>query len=598
MRRIGRFFLYLFGSIGALITFFAVSAIVFAVSFSEPEPELPERIVLRLNLDRGISDSRSDDSWRKLRGDKTVHLYDVVMNLAAAARDDRVVGLAIRLGGARIGLAHAQELREAIGSFRAHGKFAMAFAQTFGGFGSATSEYYLASSADEIWMQPSGQLALLGIGLEIPFLKDALDKLGVKPEFEQRHEYKSAIELMTHSTMSAPARESLTKIVESWMGQVVSGIAADRNISRDALRATIDRAPLLAEEARASALIDKFGYREDYAKAAIERGGEGAVGLDFTRYAAKRDTPEETGPDVALIYGVGPIQSGEAENSPFGSEKFTADSVAGAIEAATDDEKIAAIILRIDSPGGSYIGSDIVRRAVIRAKEQGKPVIASMGEYGASGGYFVAMGADKIVALPGTLTGSIGVFGGKLATIDFWTKLGINWTRVGDGANAGMWSQIFPFSPSAAARHRALIDFVYEDFTKKVAADRGLVDGKIDSVARGRVWSGADAQRVGLVDALGGYAVAAGLVREALALEPDAPLNIVVLPEPLSPLDRLRDAIAVGVPFSRALAEFVVAYQPNPFESLVRQLELVIGDARVFLPPAGLLQLPPFRLAP
>jgi len=598
MRRVGRFFLYLFASIGALITLSIAAMIVIAVTFGDEDPDLPEQIVLRLNLDRGVSDSRSDDPWRELRGDKTNYLYEIVTTLAAAETDDRVVGLAIRLGASRISLAHAQELRASIASFRSRGKFVMAFAQTFGSLGNATTEYYLASSADEVWMQPSGQLALLGIGLETPFLKDALDKVGVTPEFQQRHEYKSAIELLTRNEMSTPARESLLRVVGSWMDQIVSGIAADRNLTSEIVRQLVDRSPLLAEEAKTAKLVDRFGYWEAFAQAAKVRAGTDSVELAFAYYGEKLEAPEEGGTDVALIYGVGPIQSGDAENSPFDSENFVAGSVAKAIDAAVDDKLIEAIILRIDSPGGSYLGSDTVRRAVIRAKEKGKPVIATMGKYGASGGYFVAMGADKVVALPGTLTGSIGVFGGKLATVDLWSKLGINWSRVGVGAHAGMWSQVFPFSPTAAARHRAVIDFVYEDFASKAASDRALSGGRIDTVARGRVWSGKGAQRVGLVDKLGGYNAAAGLVRETLELEAGAPLNIVVLPEPKTPIERVRDAFSGGVPFMRAVAELLSGPRPDSLGTVLRHLEPVVGDTSFLRPPAGLLQLPPFRLAP
>ena len=509
-----------------------------------------------------------------------------------------MVGLAIRLGASRISLAHAQELRESIAAFRARGKFVMAFAQTFGSLGNATTEYYLASSAEEIWIQPSGQLALLGIGLETPFLKDALDKVGVTPEFEQRHEYKSAIELLTRNTMSEPARESLLRVVGSWMDQIVTGIAADREITSETVRNLVDRSPLLAKEARDAKLVDRFGYWDGFTQAVKARAGEDSVGLEIANFGAKIEAPEMDGTSVALIYGVGPIQSGNAENSPFDSESFAAGSVAKAIDAAADDPSIEAIILRIDSPGGSYIGSDTVRRAVLRAKEKGKPVIATMGKYGASGGYFVAMGADKVVALPGTMTGSIGVFGGKLATADLWSKLGINWSRVGVGAHAGMWSQIFPFSQTAAARHRAVIDFVYEDFASKAASDRALPEGRIDAVARGRIWSGKEAQRVGLVDKLGGYAVAIGLVREALELKADAPLNIVVLPEPKSPLERVRDVLSDGVPFTQVVAGLFSEPRSDSLGAILRNLEPVIGDTSVLRPPAGLLQLPPFRLAP
>ncbi|MDD9918784.1 MAG: S49 family peptidase, partial [Rhodospirillaceae bacterium] len=435
-------------------------------------------------------------------------------------------------------------------------------------------------------------------GLETPFLKNALDKVGVQAEFEQRHEFKSAIETLTRDAMSAPARASLLQVMTAWFDRIVADIAKDRKISPETVRQLVDRSPLLVEEAKNAQLVDRLGYWDEFTDAVRARAGKEAKGLKFSAYAANVESPGPDGTDVALIYGVGPIQSGDADNSPWDSDVFAAASVARAIDDAVKDQAIKAILLRIDSPGGSYIGSDTVRRAVLRARKKGKPVIASMGSYGASGGYFVAMGADKIVAQPGTMTGSIGVFGGKLATTDLWEKLGINWNRLNVGAHAGMWSQIFPFSPTAAARHRAVIDFVYDDFARKAAVDRGMSDDQVDAVARGRIWSGTGAQRVGLVDALGGYATAASLVREALKLGAEAPLNFVVLPEPLSPLDRVREALNDGVPLMQILVSQVSEARPDTMAAVGRYLEPVFGDTSVLRPPAGVLQLPPLRLAP
>ncbi len=598
MRRLGRIILYIFASIGGLVSISLAVLIVIAVTYRESKPDLPEHIVLRLNLDQGIADGRSDDPWRMLRGDKAHYLYDVVSTLRRAREDDRVSGLLLRLGATRIGMAHAQELRDAIAAFRANGKFVIAFAESFGGLGGATSEYYLASSADEIWMQPSGQLALTGFGLEAPFLKGAFDKAGIRPEFEQRHEFKSAVELFTRSDMSEPSRRSLTRVIESWMEQVEIGLSEDRSLTRNAVRSAVDRAPLLAQEAFEAKLIDQFGYWDSVTDEAKERGGDGAVLMALSRYDTILEKSEEVGTKVALIYGIGPIETGDDAGSPFDSERFTSGNVARAINNAADDDSIMAIIFRVDSPGGSYIGSDTVRRAVKRARDKGKPVIASMGKYGASGGYFVSMGADKIVALHGTVTGSIGVFGGKVSTVELWNKLGINWARVAVGANAGMWSQIYPFSPSAAARHAVILDYVYDDFTKKVAKDRNLPKERLDLVARGRVWTGTDAKAVGLVDALGGYSMAEALVRDALELPSDAPLEIVVKPETKSPLDQLRDVLEEGGSFTEALSVAFTPPKPKPFDAIFQALEPALGDVRVFTPRAGVLQMPPFRIVP
>ncbi len=596
MRLIGRITLWAFALLGMTVALAGAAAIVAVLYFPRASEDPPDRVVLRLDLNKALVDGRGDGKpWRAVLGKPVLTLRGVVTALDSAAGDPRVIGLSVRLGAAPIGIATAQELRQAIARFRDSGKFALAYADSFAGMGDGTPEYYLAAAFDEIWMQPSGTLALTGIALEIPFLREALEKIGVQPEFEQRHEYKSAVEMFTRAGISRPARQSLERVLASWMRQILGGIAVDREIPARRLRALIDRAPLLAEEAREAGLIDKLGYRDEFLTALRGRGGEILDLSDYAAPAADDADASIAATSVALIYGVGPIVSGG--DGLFDSEQFSAAEVADAIANAAGDAAIEAIILRIDSPGGSYIASDTVRRAVLRAREKGKVVIASMGEYAASGGYFAAMAADKIVAQPGTLTGSIGVFGGKFATEALWRKLGVQWSRIAVGANAGMWSAIRPFPPSAAARHRAVIDAIYDDFTAKLASDRGIAADRIDAVARGRVWTGADALEIGLVDALGGLSEALALAREALDLAADARLEVILFPEARSPLERLRRAVARGVPLTGAVAGLLLGgTRIDPLAALARWLEPVTGDLSILRPPAGLLQLPPFRL--
>jgi protease-4 len=590
MRLIGRIVLWGFALVGLAVTLAGAGVVVALLYFPTQDDDLPDRIVLRLDLNEKLVDGRGDGApWRAVLGEPALTLRAVVAALDAAADDARVIGLSVRLGAAPIGIAMAQELRQAIARFRAAGKFALAYAQSFDGMGDGTPEYYLAAAFDEIWMQPSGTLALTGIALEMPFFGETLDKIGVQPEFEQRHEYKAAVEIFTRAGISRPARQSLERVLASWMRQIVGGIGSDRDIAANRLRELIDRAPLLAAEARDAGLIDKLGYRDEFLAALRERGGKR---IDLSRYAS---TLAQVGAAVALIYGTGPIEAGDG-GGPFGDRRFSADAVANAIAQAARDQAIRAIILRIDSPGGSYIASDRVRRAVLQARQSGKTVIASMGEYAASGGYFAAMAANKIVALPGTLTGSIGVFGGKFATEAMWRKLGVQWSRIAVGANAGMWSAITPFQPSALARHRAAIDAIYSDFTAKLARDRKLAADRIDAVARGRVWTGADALEIGLVDALGGLTKALVLTRAALDLAADAPMRLVLFPAAQSPIDRLRGALAKGVPLSGALTRMLAGTQGPPIAAWARWLEPIFGDLWALRPRAGLLQLLPFRL--
>lgn len=597
MRLIGRIFLWCFAVIGFGAVAVAVTGIAVAVFFVSKAPDLPERVVLRLDLEGGIGDGRMGRPWDDLFDRKVVSLHDVIAVLQRAAKDERVAGIAVQLSDAPIGIVAAQELRQGIAEFRASGKFAMGFAASFEGPGNVMSRYLLASALDSVWMQPSGTLALTGIALEMPFIKDALETVGVQAEFEQRHEYKSAAELFTRSGMSQPARQSLEGVVQTWMRQILDGIAADRKIPMEQLRGLVNRAPLLAEDAHEHGLIDVLGYQDGFEAAVRARAGSGAVVMNLDAYAGSLAPLPDPAANVALIYGVGPIEGGRGENDVFSDETFSAAAFNKALARAAGDPAIRAIILRIDSPGGSYVASDSVRRAVMQARENGKVVIASMGAYAASGGYFAAMAADRIVAQPGTLTGSIGVFGGKFATEALWQKLGVNWAQVNTGGNAGMWSGIRPFSPDAAARHRAIIDAIYTDFTNKVAADRNIPAERIDAVARGRVWTGEDARAVGLVDALGGLTTALELARELLGLPKDAVLAVTVLPERRSPLDRALSLLEQGGSISEIAAALVGHVQTDPYAAVLRKLEPVTGDLGVFRSPAGVLQMPAIRIA-
>ena len=598
MRLIGRIFLWFFAVIGFGAVMVAVIGVGVAVFYFSSEPEMPERIVLRLDLEGGIGDGQMERPWDALLDRKTVSLYDVIAVLQRAATDDRVAGIAVQLSEAPIGIVAAQELRQGIADFRASGKFAMGFAASFEGPGNVMSRYMLASALDSVWMQPSGTLALTGISLEMPFIRNALDTLGVQAEFEQRHEYKSAAELFTRTGMSEPARQSLEGVVQTWMRQILQNISIDRNIPEEQLRALVERAPLLAKDAHDHGLLDVLGYRDGFEAAVQARAGDNAYSMSLDAYAGGLAPLPEPAANVALIYGVGPIESGGGENGVFSDATFSAEAFNKALTRAADDPAIHAIILRIDSPGGSYIASDSVRRTVMRAREKGKVVIASMGAFAASGGYFAAMAADRIVAQPGTLTGSIGVFGGKFATEDLWKKLGITWDQVSTGGNAGMWSGIRPFSVSEAARHRAIIDSIYADFTNKVAIDRNIPAERIDAIARGRVWTGEDARELGLVDALGGLSTAIDLAREALDLTKEAPLAVLVLPERRSPLDRALSLLEEGGSISDIAAALGGYVRTDPYEAVLRKLEPVTGDLDAFRTPAGVLQLPTIRIAP
>jgi protease-4 len=579
--------------VGGLVVVFVVAGIVVSLTLADRPAPLPESIVLRLNLQGEVRDGPPPQ--KLFGGRRGLNLRAMVEGLEAAASDDRVAGLAVYMGGPRLSVATAQEIRMAVEDFRASGKFAVLFTEDLGGIGGGTMQYYLASGFDEIWLQPSGGVGLIGMAIEVPFARGLLDKLEVEPRFGQRKEYKSAVESLTRSSLSEPARENLQALLDSLFGQAVAGIAAGRQIGDAEVRDIVDNGPYLAREALDLGLVDRLAYWDEFIADAKERSGEDAEEVTMGRYLSGIDRPNRTGTRIALIHGRGTIVSGSADEGAFEDPGFRAHRIAKAISEAVENDEIEAILFRIDSPGGSYIASDIVWREIRRASEAGKPVVASMGGTAASGGYFVAMPADRIVAQPGTVTGSIGVYGGKVVTARLWERLGITWEGLYAGDRAAMWSMVRDFPPGAEARFAALLDFIYEDFTAKAMEDRAMDADQIDAVARGRVWSGEDALAQGLVDAVGGYPTAIAELRGLLELEPDAPVNLVPMPRRLSPFEQFARVLDGEVSAS-SLPALLDMEGTGVVDQAARELGLAADDLDVLRPPAGILQMPPLRL--
>jgi protease-4 len=513
---------FLIGSlavVGGLTLLFVGAVLGLAFLGAASKPTVPAQMVLELELDEPLAESVPEDSLASAFGKTALTVRDVVDALEKGSRDERVKGLVVRMSGTPGSLATVQELRDAVKSFRAEGKKAVVYADTFGEGGSATGAYYLATAFDEIYLQPSGDVSVVGMSMETPFARDAFSKLGVQPRIGQRHEYKNAVNSYTEQTFTTPHREAMEQLLTSLYAQVVRGVAEDRELSEEAVRAAIDEAPLLAQAALEAKLVDGLLYRDEVYAKVKEEAGPRAELLYVQRYLERAGRPHVRGPTVALVYGAGGIVRGRSQTNPMSGEtSMGSETVAAALRRAAEDERVKAIIFRVDSPGGSYVASDSVRREVQRAREKGKPVIVSMATYAASGGYFVAVDADKIVAQPGTLTGSIGVYGGKMVTADLWEKLGVNWEPLGKGKNATMYSSDLDWTPEQLAKNEAFLDRVYEDFTEKVAAGRELPLEQVQEVARGRVWTGEDAKERGLVDELGGFPVALRLAREAAQL--------------------------------------------------------------------------------
>ncbi len=596
LRLIGRIIVWFLTGVGIATVGIILVGLIGLTQLGKSKPDLPDHMVLSIDLNRGIAEAASSSPLALVRGKGPHTLRGIVEALDKAVKDKRVAGLSVRLGASQVSVAQAQELRAAVRRFRDSGKFAVAYANSFGLLGNSTVEYYLASAFEEVWMQPSGNLHVTGLALEIPFVGETLERVGVQPKIGQRHEYKSAPETFTRRGMSAPARQNLQTLVDRLFAQIVDGIAKSRGLKPAAVREAIDNSPYLAAEARDRKLVDKLDYWPAYSDAVKTRGGKDAKLVRLRAYQAEGDLPNQEGPTIALIHGVGPIVSGRPQQDPLDDDPyFSAHVVATAIAKAVRDKSVKAILLRIDSPGGSYLASDTIWSALEAARRKGKPVIASMGRVAASGGYFVAMAADRIVAEPGTITGSIGVYGGKFVMRDLWKKFGVNWETVYAGENATMWSPMRDYPPGAARRVEQSLDFVYKDFTTKLAKARKFSETQVNATARGRVWSGEDALRVGLVDRLGGWTEAIAAVKEAIGLKPEDSITLKEFPRPLSPIERLFAALedGNGVTLGSLVRAFGFTSWPggggDPLDTLVR-------DLRFLRPPVGELQMPPIRL--
>jgi protease IV len=507
-------------------------------------------LILELDLTDGLLETRPPDPIGAVMSRHQPTITDVLTGLRLARDDDRVQALVVKVGGRTIGLGAVQELREAVKRFTESGKPTFAWAETFGEFAAGNLPYYLATAFETIYLQPSGDLGLTGLAVERVFLRGTLDKLGVTMEVAARHEYKSAAEQLTERGFSDPAREATTRIAESVTEQLTEAIARRAKVDSAEANRLVNGGPYSAEQALAAGLVDALGYRDEVYAAVRKHVGatEETVLLYLARYQRHkelsnrlRQLPAPRQDAVALIHAVGPIRRGRSgRGSPLaGASAMGSDSITAMLRSATADPHIKAVLLRVNSPGGSYVASDAIWREVVRARNAGKPVVVSMGDVAGSGGYFISMAADAIVAQPGTVTGSIGVITAKPVLSEAYGKAGISTDSVVLGKHAGMFSLSHPFTSDEWALVDAWLDRIYADFTGKVAAARQMTAERVHEVARGRVWTGADAKERGLVDELGGVEEATAIARRHADLPATAPL--VPFPR-LGPLDRIRPA--------------------------------------------------------
>ncbi len=443
----------------------------------------------------------------------------IVAALRHARTDTRVKALIVQPQSATPFWAKTQEIRDAILDFRRSGKKTLAFLE-YGG----EQEYFLATACERIALLPTGVLDVKGLATYEIFLRGTLDKVGLYPDLLHIGDYKTAVNTYTEQGFTPAHREMSESLNRDAFGQLVAALAEARKKTPDDVRDIIDRGPFLPEDALRLGLVDRLAYRDEVE---AEAGLEDVEPTELADYARLMDSgfTFRRGSRIALIYAVGTIVSGE---SP-GGEYAASDTLVQYIEEARDDDSVKAIVVRIDSPGGSSIASDVIWRALMLAREE-KPLVVSMGDLAASGGYYIAMPAHAIVAQPGTLTGSIGIFSGKMVTAGTFQKLGANLDGVSEGRFADMNSPTRPYSPEERAKIEEQMQAFYDQFVEKVAQARKSTPEKIDAVAQGRVWTGRQARDIGLVDELGGLTRAIDIAKDRAKIPASEDVTIVVYP--------------------------------------------------------------------
>jgi protease-4 len=547
-------------------------------------PGVEQGTVLVMDLEGAYAETHATPYLARLFGVRERPLIGLLSQLAKAERDDRLSAVLFRIRPLDIGWGKADELRAAIARIGEKGRRTVAYLEVekYG----ANLEYFVATGADEIYMAPGSRNPFVGLAAEYLFLGGFFEKIGVEIEYERVGKYKSAVESLAESEMSEANREMTTALLDSVYDRFVEGIAEGRSLDPERVHAAIDAAPATPAEMQEHGLTDGIGFFDEILDR-VRDGEEKRAVMEGAEYAGV--DPSSVGFDpvasFALIYGTGPVTAGGGSGGPGGRQVLASTTVSEAIEAATEAPEIKAIIFRIDSPGGSALASDLVWRATQRAREKGKPVIASFSDVAASGGYYVACGADRIVSQPATYTGSIGVFVLRPVLAGLFENLGIGVEVMTRGEHADLLLASRPLSARTRRRLRADVRGVYETFVGRVAEGRGLTPEAVDGIGQGRVWTGAQASEIGLVDVLGGLRTAVLEAKGAVGLDADADVELVSYPLPRSLAEQISDAFGASL---RATVSSLSL--PSALRQLVTTLEVLPAGTPLLIPP-GLAEI-------
>jgi protease IV len=568
--------LLIIGGIFFAIVLVSVIGIALLLEFSG-KPSVAKNSVLVLKVSGDLPDYTPEDPTAKLFGMGGGESFSSLLTqLRKAKVDERIGAVLIDIQFPQIGMAKADELRDTIKDVRSSGKPVYAYMEV-----GSNKEYYIATACDKVFLPPSGDLAINGLAANIMFYRGTLDKIGVEPEFIQIGKYKNAPDQYMRKDMAEGHREVMNAILDDYFVRMTNAIADSRKKSPEDVKAIIDNAPYNAVKAKELGLIDGAIYRDElYNELKKTLGYEEKTELELVGGSEYKEIPASSlglnnGAEVAVIYASGGIVSGKSSNGGFtgGGQMAGSDTLVRAINDATDDESIKAIVLRVDSPGGSALASDLMWHALENAKAK-KPLVVSMSDYAASGGYYIACNANKIVAEPSTLTGSIGMFTGKMNLKGLYNWAGVSNEYLLRGKNAGLYRESEKWTPEEHAKMVESANTVYYDnFVPKVAKGRGKTAEEINAIGQGHVWTGFQAKDKGLVDEYGGLEKAIDIAKELAGLPAEKDVKRVVFPAPTPFFESLLDSSNASVKEET---------QKAMVESLPKELQRSLRFAKMF----------------
>jgi protease-4 len=551
MKKLGKIILWLIG--------IALGLEILAITVGYFSRRIAPNTVLTLRLEGEIEEQAPTDPLASLLAGPQMTVTDIVEALDRASRDSRITGLEMRVGESTLGIANIQEIRQKIREFNRTGKFSVAYLE----FGTNRS-YYLASACQTVILLPTSLLHVRGFMTSTTFLRGTFDKLGIYPDFYHIGDYKNASDVYTQKKYTPAHREADQALLEDFFHQYLQGVAEVRGMKAEEVEKAIAKGPYTAPEALDAKLIDRVAYADEARDLVKQKNHGNDTRLSASDYLDKTERGGRS--KLAVIYATGTILPGRSSDSPFGEPVMGSDTIAEQFKRAREDSSIKAVILRVDSPGGVTFPSEIIRRELILTKKK-KPVVVSMSDVAASGGYWIAMSANRIVAEPGTITGSIGVFAGKLNILGLFEKLGLSKDHISTTENSSIDWPFQNFTPAERASILKYMHDIYANFLQGVAEGRHMDVAAVDKIAQGRVWAGERAQQLGLVDELGGLDAAIAAAKKLAEIPATEQVNLVYLPPPKPLFERIRDLLSGVSIFDRGPA---LTHWLEHFEALAR----------------------------